>query len=57
MKKRNKITLLVVLVLSVVLIKSAIWTHKNPKIWKEIAENKIEFTTQKDIQNLKNMVE
>ena len=57
MKKRNKITLLVVLVLSVVLIKSAIWTHKNPKIWQEIAENKIEFTTQKDIQNLKNMVE
>ncbi|WP_415276452.1 hypothetical protein [Clostridium perfringens] len=57
MKKRNKITLLVVLVLSVVLIKSAVWTHKNPKIWKEIAENKIEFTTQKDIQNLKNMVE
>ena len=57
MKKRNKIKLLLVLVLSIVLVRSAIWTHKNPKLWKEIAENKLEFTTQKDIQNLRNMVE
>ncbi|WP_330508107.1 hypothetical protein [Clostridium perfringens] len=57
MKKINKITLILSLLLMVAIAKSAMWTHKNPKIWKEIAENKIEFTTQRDIENIKNRIE